>query len=97
MCANLAQASILIGIYFDAGPSTQDAGSITAYDAARSFWLSSLRLASLVEEDVVATMDAQGWQLPRLSSNTSDERATSRKRGACIGLGTHMPRHGVPS
>ena len=64
MCANLARASVLIGIYFDAGSSTQNAGSVTAYDAVRSFWMASLRLATLIEKDVVVTMDAQGWQIP---------------------------------
>ena len=36
-CANDADARALVGIYFDAGASAQNAGSLTAYDAARTF------------------------------------------------------------
>ena len=32
ICANLAKANILIGIYFDVGTSPQNAGSVTGYD-----------------------------------------------------------------
>jgi N-acetylmuramoyl-L-alanine amidase len=64
ICANLAKANILIGIYFDAGGSTENAGSITAYDADRSFSAANLRLATLVQSDVVAEMSAQGWGIP---------------------------------
>ena len=63
-CANLAQASILIGIYFDAGAAQQDAGSITAYDTARPFAQANLHLAGLVQTDVLADLDAPGWDIP---------------------------------
>ena len=64
VCANLARANVLVGIYFDAGGSPSDAGSLTAYDADRPFSQQSLRLADLVQHDVVADLDAQGWQIP---------------------------------
>ncbi len=64
VCANLAHASILIGIYFDAGPFSQNAGSVTAYDAARSFSTANLRLAGLVQTDVLAALNAHGWGIP---------------------------------
>ena len=64
VCANMAKATVLLGIYFDAGPSAEDAGSVTGYDADRPFWRASLRLANLVQNDVVAAMDAQGWGIP---------------------------------
>jgi N-acetylmuramoyl-L-alanine amidase len=64
VCANLAKANILIGIYFDVGGTTQDAGSVTAYDADRPFSTASLRLATLVQNEVVAEMNAQGWNIP---------------------------------
>ena len=37
---------------------------MTAYDAARPFWRQSLRLATLVQRDVLAAMDAQHWAIP---------------------------------
>jgi N-acetylmuramoyl-L-alanine amidase len=64
ICANLARASVLVGIYFDSGASPYNAGSVTAYDAARPFWRKSLRLATLVQRDVLSVMDAQHWAIP---------------------------------
>jgi N-acetylmuramoyl-L-alanine amidase len=64
VCANDAKASALVGIYFDAGGSPENAGSLTAYDASRPFSSADLRLADLVQLDVLADMNAQGWGIP---------------------------------
>jgi N-acetylmuramoyl-L-alanine amidase len=64
VCANIARANILIGIYFDAAASAQAAGSITAYDAVRPFAKSSARLARLVQLDVLAQLNARGYGIP---------------------------------
>jgi len=64
VCANDAHARVLVGIYYDAGASAADAGSLTAYDPDRPFAASSLRLATLIQQDTVAAMDAQGWAIP---------------------------------
>jgi N-acetylmuramoyl-L-alanine amidase len=64
VCANDAKARALVGIYFDAGSSSQNAGSLTAYDAARPFSAANLALATLVQHDVLADMNAQGWGIP---------------------------------
>jgi N-acetylmuramoyl-L-alanine amidase len=64
VCANRAGAAILLGIYFDAGGTPANAGSVTAYDTARPFWRSSLELATLLQRDVVDAMDARGWSIP---------------------------------
>jgi N-acetylmuramoyl-L-alanine amidase len=64
VCANLARATVLVGIYFDAGTSPLDAGCITTYDPARSFVAASKRLATLLQRDVLARMNAHGWQIP---------------------------------
>ncbi len=64
VCANIAHAAILVAVYFDAGGSPIDAGSVTGYDNARPFWRSSLRLATLMQRDVLAAMNAKGWQIP---------------------------------
>jgi N-acetylmuramoyl-L-alanine amidase len=64
ICADMAKASILLGIYFDAGPSTLNAGSITGYDADRPFAADNLRLGTLLRTDVLAAMNAQGWDIP---------------------------------
>jgi N-acetylmuramoyl-L-alanine amidase len=62
ICANDGGANILIGIYMDA--SGGGAGSVTGYDPDRRFAASNLRLATLVQDDVLAAMNAQGWQIP---------------------------------
>jgi N-acetylmuramoyl-L-alanine amidase len=63
-CANDAKARALVGIYFDAGASAQNAGSLTAYDAVRPFAAQNLALASLVQADVLAGLNAHGWGIP---------------------------------
>jgi N-acetylmuramoyl-L-alanine amidase len=62
-CANLAKASILVGVYFNAG-APQDAGSLTLYDAARAFWPASRRLAKLVQASVLDALRASGRDIP---------------------------------
>jgi N-acetylmuramoyl-L-alanine amidase len=64
ICANMAKASILLGIYFNGSSSESSAGSITGYDTARPFAAGNLRLASLVQNDVLASMNSHGWQIP---------------------------------
>jgi N-acetylmuramoyl-L-alanine amidase len=64
VCANKAQANVLVGVYFNSGASASNAGSVTAYDSARPFAAANHRLAGLVQSDVLAAMNAQGWQIP---------------------------------
>ena len=64
VCANMAKADVLIGIYFDADTSPLNAGCLTGYDAARSFAAENLRLATLVQGDVLSAMNARGWAIP---------------------------------
>jgi N-acetylmuramoyl-L-alanine amidase len=72
VCANMAKAAVLIGIYFDAGGSQANAGSITGYDAVRPFAAQNLHLATLVEADVVAAMNFHGWAIPNDGVVTDD-------------------------
>jgi N-acetylmuramoyl-L-alanine amidase len=64
LCADKAHADLLVGIYFDAGASPLDAGSVTGYDAVRSFAADNLRFARLLQSDVLSAMNAQGWGIP---------------------------------
>jgi N-acetylmuramoyl-L-alanine amidase len=63
VCANLAGADVLVGIYMDSG-DPQNAGCVTGYDAVRPFSAANLRLATLLQDDVLAAMNAQGWAIP---------------------------------
>lgn len=60
-CANMARASILIGIYLNAGPG---AGCVTVYDASRPFSAGNRMLAAMLQRDVLAAMNARGWAIP---------------------------------
>jgi N-acetylmuramoyl-L-alanine amidase len=64
VCANEAHADLLLGIYLDAGSSPSNAGSVTGYDAVRPFAADNLRFADLVQRDVLAAMNRQGWAIP---------------------------------
>ena len=66
ICANKARANVLAGIYFDAGGSSYNAGAVTGYDTDRPFTAQNLRLATLVQADVLGAMNAQGWGIPNL-------------------------------
>jgi N-acetylmuramoyl-L-alanine amidase len=63
ICANMARADVLIGIYMDAG-SPGVAGCLTGYDADRPFSAENLRLATLLQDDVLGAMNSQGWGVP---------------------------------
>jgi len=63
-CANRARANILVGIYFDVGASPENAGSVTGYDTDRPFSSLNLKLATLVQSDVLSAMNARGWNIP---------------------------------
>lgn len=80
-CANAAGAALLIGIYFDAGVPTA-AGSLAAYDTARPFAAENLKIATLVQTDVLASMNKHGWEIPD-DGVQSDEH-----------LGSYVPQAG---
>jgi N-acetylmuramoyl-L-alanine amidase len=73
VCANDAKANLLLGIYFDAGGSPDNAGSVTGYDAARPFAAQNLQFATLVQNDVLDAMNAQGWGIPSLGVTNDTE------------------------
>jgi N-acetylmuramoyl-L-alanine amidase len=62
-CANEARASVLVGIYFNAGAAS-NGGCLTAYDAVRPFAGDNLELARLMQAGVLAAMNAHGWSIP---------------------------------
>jgi len=92
VCANKAQANVLVGVYFNSGASATNAGSVTAYDSARPFGAANRRLAGLVQSDVLAAMNAQGWQIPNGGVQTdqgfgSSVSAASQSYGHLLLLG----------
>lgn len=64
VCANLAHAELLVGIYMDAGGSPANAGSVTTYDTDRPFSAANLTFATLLQNDVLSAMNAEGWDIP---------------------------------
>jgi N-acetylmuramoyl-L-alanine amidase len=63
VCANLAKANVLVGIYLDSG-EPWNAGCVTGYDQDRPFSAENKRLATLLQDDVLGAMNAQGWDIP---------------------------------
>ena len=63
ICANKGHASLLVGIYMNSG-GYDEAGSVTIYDAARSFSAENLRFAHQLQSDVLGKLNAQGYQIP---------------------------------
>lgn len=64
VCADIAQAAVLVSVHLNAGSSPSNAGMLSVYDDARSFSSDSRRLASLLQSDVLAAMNANGWGVP---------------------------------
>jgi N-acetylmuramoyl-L-alanine amidase len=63
LCANMAQANILIAIDFDAAASRQSAGSSTACDPARPFAQANYGLAQLLQRNVLAELNTHGYRV----------------------------------
>ncbi len=76
VCADLSGAAVLVGIYFDSGGSPSDAGSLTTWDPARPFAGANLRLATVVQRDVLAAMNARGWDIPDAGVVTDDKEGS---------------------
>lgn len=66
VCADMAHANLLLGIYMDAGGSPYNAGGVTGYDTDRPFTKDNLRFATLVQNDLMSTMNGRGWGIPNL-------------------------------
>ena len=73
VCADRARANVLLGIYMDAGESPDNAGSVTGFDGVRPFAAANLRLATDVQNDVLAAMNAQGWAIPNIGVTDDSE------------------------
>jgi N-acetylmuramoyl-L-alanine amidase len=66
VCADMAHADLLLGIYFDAGASSYDAGGVTGYDTDRPFTRNNHRFATLVQDHIMGAMNGRGWKIPDL-------------------------------
>ena len=63
VCANMAGADVLVGIYMDSG-GPPNGGCVTGYDADRPFSAANLRLAALLQDDVLGALNAHGYDIP---------------------------------
>jgi N-acetylmuramoyl-L-alanine amidase len=70
LCADLTHADAVIGIDFNAAGSPSAAGSVTLYDAVRPYARASLRLAQLVQREVVGSLRVAGVAVPDLGVHT---------------------------
>jgi N-acetylmuramoyl-L-alanine amidase len=66
LCADLSHANVVLGIDEDAAAGPSASGSVTLYDAQRPYRAANLRLAQLVQRDVLANLGADGSAVPDL-------------------------------
>jgi N-acetylmuramoyl-L-alanine amidase len=66
LCADLSHADVVLGIDEDAAAGPGAAGSVTLYDTQRPYYAANLRLARLVQRDVLASLSADGTAVPDL-------------------------------
>jgi N-acetylmuramoyl-L-alanine amidase len=81
VCANLAHASILIGIYQNSGYDGE-AGCLTAYDPDRPFAADNLRLATLLQDDVLTAMNQRGLDIPDAGVTSDSGLGSAETYGA---------------
>ncbi len=84
ICANSAQAGMLLSIHFNAFSDPSVGGVETFYDTARPFASENTRLATLVQQDVLAALANAGWQIPDRGTavDTSDAAPTLTAQAA---------------
>jgi N-acetylmuramoyl-L-alanine amidase len=63
-CADEAHANVLVSVHANSGGSSLDAGSLTTYDAARTFSAANLLLAQLLQKNILAQLNSRGWAIP---------------------------------
>ncbi len=63
-CANAAHADVLVALHYDGFGDPTVGGVETIDDSARPFRGANQRLASLVQENVVHSLQAAGWNVP---------------------------------
>ncbi|MGH3171827.1 MAG: N-acetylmuramoyl-L-alanine amidase family protein [Trebonia sp.] len=98
ICANDAHANLLLGIYMNAG-AADEAGSVTLYDDARPFSADSAHFADLLQTDVLARLNGQGYDIPDGGVHTdSGYGSTVSEAGVSYGhleeLGPAYPQNG---
>ncbi len=105
-CADEAKADLLVGIYFDAGAYSSNAGSVTGYDSARPFSAENEKFANLLQNDVLSAMNATGLADPeprgrrrqragraRVDRGGRGLRAPAAPRAGRTGLVQHAEHH----
>lgn len=60
-CANLAGATALVSVHFDAFTDSSVGGATTIYDASRPFSTQNQSLATQLQTDITGALAAKGW------------------------------------
>jgi len=53
-----------VSVHFNSASSPRNAGALSIYDGVRPFGASNLRLASLLQTNVLRGLNARGWAIP---------------------------------
>ena len=83
-CANQNKADLLLAIHFNGFDDPTVGGAQTYYDTARPFAAENERFATLVQQNVLASLAAAGWQIPDrgISDDASDDAPTLAAQAA---------------
>jgi N-acetylmuramoyl-L-alanine amidase len=81
ICANAADADLLVGIYMNAG-YWGAGGSVTAYCTDRPFGASNKLFARILQHDVLESLNSRGYGVPDLGIQTDDQLGSSSSAAA---------------
>lgn len=87
ICANLGKASLLVGIYMNAG-YWGVGGSVTTYCASRPFSAESRRFAVLLQRDVLGALNAHKYGIP--NDGVLDDNQMGSSSGAAADSYGHL-------
>lgn len=84
-CANAAGAQVLVSLHFNAYTDQAVNGAETLYDRARPFSAANQRLATQVQQHLLASFHAAGWPVPDrgiIGDNTAGTPTTTTEAAA---------------
>jgi N-acetylmuramoyl-L-alanine amidase len=95
-CANLANAFVMVSVHFDADRSSNVTGAMTFYDPGRTFAAQNQQFATLLQTDIVSSLDATGASVHDRGVHSSvgagnSTSAADRSYGRLLLLGPAKP------
>jgi N-acetylmuramoyl-L-alanine amidase len=86
-CANASGAKVLVSVHMNAFSSPLEGGALTIYDPDRTFSSANARLATLLQQNVIAGLHKAGWPVPdrKILKDTQNHGTALTAAGARYG------------